>query len=420
MSNRNGDVPVAVPELVLPAGSLRKLRFALAYGADAVYVGAAGFSMRSDESSFTVDQLAMGVQDAQAQGKKVYVGINCMMQERDLDPLAEWLEATRHIPMDALIVSDLGAMSLVEERRPDLAIHVSTQMSTANSRAAGYLNQLGAKRVVLARECTLADAAMIARDGGAEVEIFVHGAMCVAVSGRCLLSAHLCGQSGSRGSCKHSCRWEWQLVEQKRPGESIPVFESERGTIFLGSTDLCLVEYIPDIVRSGVRAVKVEGRMKSEHYVAAVARVYRAALDAYAHDPDGYSYDPAWMTELESVSHRPFAPGFAFGYPGEQPEALQTHNQPVSTHDVVGYVESRSAALHTIAVKHPFKVDHMLSWIAPEWQGGEVRIAAITGQDHQPLERAHCGTTVQVRLSDGVQLPPFSILRRRKAVGASS
>ena len=411
-TNRS-DVPL--PELVLPAGNLRKLEMALAYGADAVYVGAAGFSMRPDGSSFGVEQLATGTEMAHAQGKRIYAGINCLMSESDLDPLAAWLKETRDVPVDAVIVADLGALALVKELRPDLSIHISTQMSTANSQAAAFLGKLGAKRIVLARECSLAEAGTIANDGQTEIEIFVHGAMCVAVSGRCLLSAHLCGHSGSKGACKHSCRWEWQLVEKKRPDESLPMIETERGTIFLGSTDLCLIEHIPELVQSGVQALKIEGRMNSEHYVAVVAQTYRAALDAYAKDPESYALDPTWMEDLDAVSHRPFAPGFAFGYPRERPESLQAHNRAASTHDVVGYVEACSEGLHRIAVKNPFEPGHELEWIAPGNLRGQTSIESITGPNGAPAVRAHGGTTVQARLADAACLAPLTILRRKKS-----
>ncbi len=400
-----------LPELVLPAGNMRKLQMALAYGADAAYVGAAGFSMRPDGSSFTIAQLREGVELAHNQSKRLFVGVNCLMAEGDLAPLSNWLEATRDIPMDALIIGDLGALSLVREHRPDLPIHISTQMSTANSRAAAFLGELGSRRVVLARECSLAGAAEIAAQSGVEVEVFVHGAMCVAISGRCLLSAHLCGQSGSKGACKHSCRWEWQLVEQKRPGEAFPIFETERGTIFLGSTDLCLIEHIPELVQSGVQALKVEGRMKSEHYVAAVARVYRKALDAYAADPDGYRFDAAWLTELEAVSHRPFATGFAFGYPEGQPESIQTHNRPVSTHDYLGYIERESGGVHRLLVKNPFAVGDILEWIAPNDTAGSVAVESIVDAAGEAIERSHCGTAIDVRFGQGTQLQEMTILR---------
>jgi len=386
---------------------------ALAYGADAVYVGAAGLSMRPDVSSFSVEDLAQGVALAHQAGKKCYVAANSLIGQEDLAPLEAWLEATRDIPMDAVILSDVGAIALTRTLRPELDLHISTQLSTANAAAARFWGESGAARVVLARECSLADAEQIARDSGVEVEVFVHGAMCMAVSGRCLLSAHLCGKSGSKGQCKQTCRWEWQLVESARPGEAFPVFETGRETIFLGSTDLCLIEHIPELVCSGVRALKVEGRMKSEYYVSAVARVYRAALDRYAAAPDGYELDPAWLRELDAVSHRPYAKGFAFGYPEQDPASLQAQNRPVSTCEILAFSEGEENGAITLSIKNPFDKGETVEWIAPGEAGGTVEVLAIKDETGKALPRALCGTTVQVCFS--TPLPAHAILRRRAA-----
>lgn len=411
-----------LPELLLPAGNLSKLRMAVAYGADAVYVGAAGFSMRPDEASFSVEALAQAVAIAHDAGRRLYVAVNTLLFDEDLDRLETWIKATRGLAFDAVIVSDPGALGLFRARRPELRLHISTQASTANRDTAAFWGAAGAARVVLARECTLAQAAAVARASGVEVEVFVHGAMCVAVSGRCLLSAHLCGRSGNRGACKHSCRWEWEVVERKRPGETFTVVETGRETIFFGSTDLCLVEHLPALARSGVRSLKVEGRMKSEYYVANVARVYRDALDRYARDPSGFSVDPLWMRELEAVSHRPYATGFAFGYPGDSPAGLQAHNRPESTYDVLGVVTGETRGVHAITVKNPFATGERVEWIAPGREGtdslrgtqGELDVAAITGAEGLPVDRALCGTDVAATFAAGRVLPRHAILRRRR------
>jgi len=336
---------MSIPELLMPAGSLSKVRVALAYGADAVYVGAPGLSMRPDDVTLDMDDLSEAVKLAHTAGRKLYVCVNTLMFEADLPLLAAWLQETRDLPFDALLVADPGALALAREHRPDVPVHISTQMSTANTAAASFWKSAGARRVVLARECSIADAATIAKEADVEVEMFVHGAMCMAISGRCLLSAHLCGKSGSKGECKHSCRWEWQLVEQKRPGEALPVYQTGRETFLMGSTDLCLLQHIPLLVQSGISSLKVEGRMKSEYYVATVARVYRVALDAYAADPEGYELDPALVAELDAVSHRPYDEGFAFGYPTNRPRKLQTENVLMTTHEMVAIVLGRPGAV---------------------------------------------------------------------------
>jgi len=402
---------VKIPELLMPAGNLSKLRMALAYGADSVYVGAAGLSMRPDEASFNVEDLALAVQITHEQGKRIYAGINTLMFGTDIDLLEEWITATMDIPLDAVIVSDVGAISLVKSMRPDLAIHISTQLSTTNTHAAEFWKNIGASRIVLARECSLSQVQEIAETSSAEIEIFVHGAMCMAISGRCLLSAYLCGHSGSQGDCKHSCRWEWQLVEAKRPDEAIPVFETGHETVFLGSTDLCLIEHIPAIVESKVTSLKVEGRMKSEYFVAAVARVYREALDRYAANPGSYETDPVWMEELQAVSHRPYATGFAFGNPSDL-KSIQTQNRTVTTCDILALVQGRHENLIRLAVRNPFSTGETIEWIGPGGAGGTVVLAEMQSEAGKPLAKAHCGTNIYA-LPD-TDLPDHAILRRRR------
>jgi putative protease len=403
------------PELLIPAGNMLKLKIALAYGADAVYVGAAGFSMRPDEAAFTVSELAEAVELAHKLGRRLYVGINSLAFGADLLALAEWLAETKNIAFDAMIVADPGVFTLVREKRPDVEVHISTQLSTANTLAARFWQDAGAARVVLAREATLADAAEIAA-AGVPVEVFVHGAMCVAVSGRCLLSAHLVGKSGNRGVCKHTCRWEWQLVEQKHAGSSVPIFETGKETIFLGSTDLCLLEHLPKLIEAQVASLKVEGRMKGEYYVGAVTRAYRAALDAYFADPAGYEFNRAWQAELESVSHRPYDVGFAFGYPEKNPERLQIHNSNEATHQIAALVLGSENGQMRMLTKNPFRVGEKLEWIGPEWSGGNVTISLIVGPDGRSREAAHCGTEVIVELSDRIELPDYAILRQERNV----
>ena len=401
-----------IPELLAPAGNLSKLRTALAYGADAVYVGATGFSMRPDKAAFAPDALAEAVTYTHAHKKKIYVAINTLMFEEEIDSLGQWLSDTAGIPFDAVIISDPGAMALVRKRRPGIPIHISTQASTANAAAAEFWKDAGASRVVLSRECTLDQASRIASNTDMEVEIFIHGAMCVAISGRCLLSAHLCGHSGSRGNCKHSCRWEWQLVEQKRPGESITVFENGRQTIFLGSKDLCLIEHIPHLLKSGVSSLKMEGRMKSEYYVATVTRVYRAALDRYAEAPRGYEIDSQWLRELDAVSHRPYCTGFAFGYPDENPDALQTHNFTVGTSQIHGLVAGVTGPIHTVSVKNRFSIGDQLEWIGPEMATGTVWVEKIRDESGTPLSVSQSGRNFKVSFWNEVSLPDFAILRK--------
>lgn len=402
-----------VPELVIPAGNPSKLHAALAYGADAVYVGAAGFSMRPDEASFGIEALREAVDIAHTYGRSIYVALNSLLFDEDLVEVRRWIDETASLDFDAIIISDPGLLMMLREMRPELPVHISTQASTSNTRAASFWKAAGARRVILARECSLEQAARVARDSGVDVEIFIHGAMCVAVSGRCLLSAHLCGHSGSRGDCKHSCRWEWQLVEEKRPGEALAAFETGRETIFLGSTDLCLLEHFPDVIQTGVSALKVEGRMKGEYYVAAVTRVYRDALDRYAENPDGFQVDPAWMEELQAVSHRPYATGFAFGYDPARANELQTGRRPLSTYEPLGYVTGENEQTYNVETKNPFSAGEEVEWIGPKMTGGRVVVTCIQDENGNNRERSHCGTLVAVTLESNTRLPRWTMLRRR-------
>lgn len=403
-----------LPELLAPAGSLDKLQAALAYGADAVYVGGQGLSMRPDSASFSVEDLARAVAETHRQGRRLYVAVNSLLMDDQLDALEAWVEATRDLPLDAVIVSDAGAVEILRTQRPDLRLHISTQQSTANPRAVAFWQRNGASRVVLARECTLEQTAAMARRAGIEIEIFVHGAMCVAYSGRCLLSAHLCGKNGSMGECKHACRWEWQLVEQQRPGQSLPVFETGRETIFLGSTDLCLIEHLPTLVQSGVASLKIEGRMKSAYHVANVTRVYRAALDRYAEDPKGWTCDPRWVEELESVSHRPYGTGFAFGYPPDRPDALQSNSRPISRCDLAALVlEQRPGGL-LVEAKSVMRPGDTLEWIGPGMTDGVLTVTGVADEQHQAREQTVAGYRAWVDLAGDAALPPHAMLRSRK------
>ncbi len=364
----------SIPELLLPAGTPQKLKAAIDYGADAVYAGVAGFSMRPDGAALTIEQFSEAATYVHARGKRIYAALNIMAFNSDLAEIRGWLRAMREIQLDALIVGDAGVFRLAREERPDLPIHISTQLGVANAESACFWRDGGAERVILAREATLKDAAEIREQAGIEVEVFVHGAMCVAVSGRCLLSAFMTGKSGSRGQCKHACRWEYQLVEEIRPHESMPIYETDRETVMLGSKDLCLIEYIPELVASGVTSIKVEGRMKSEYYVAVVARVYRDALDAYARDPENFCFQERWLKELDAVSHRPYDTGFAFGYTADDPARLQAENVYSMTRELAGIVEEDGK----IFVKNPFRSGDTLEWIAPGWQEGEIMIKEVT------------------------------------------
>ena len=398
-----------IPELLLPAGTISKLKAAIDYGADAVYAGVAGFSMRPDGATLSVDQFKEAVEYVHDRGKRIYAALNIMAFNSDLGEIKEWLRAIEGVDIDALIVGDVGVFRLARTERPDLNVHISTQMGVANTQSALFWKDAGASRVILAREATLEDAREIGQEANIEVEVFAHGAMCVAVSGRCLLSAFMTGKSGSRGQCKHACRWEYQLVEELRPNESIPIFETGRETVMLGSKDLCLIEHIPELVKSGVASIKVEGRMKSEYYVAVVARVYRDALDEYKKDPENFVFQEKWLEELDAVSHRPYDTGFAFGYSASNPAKLQAENIYSMTRELAGIVEEG----YKIFVKNPFRPGDTLEWIAPDWQSGEIVVKEVKSLTGASWECARPAEYASIEF-EGMQPPVGAMLRSIK------
>lgn len=313
-------------ELLAPAGDLEKLKAAVIYGADAVYFGGEMFSLRAGAGNLMIDEMREGIAFAHERGRRCYLALNIFAHNEDIEPLTAYLRSIRDLELDAFIISDPGVIDLVQEIIPDAEIHLSTQANMTNYRTAGFWNKMGVKRLVLARELTFDEIRGI-RDHipeGMELEAFVHGAMCISYSGRCLLSNFMIERDANRGMCAHPCRWKYSLVEEKRPGEYYPVEEDERGTYILNSRDLCMIEHIPELVESGIMSAKIEGRMKSVFYVATIVHAYRQAIDAYFDDPEHYCFDPAWLSELKKVSHREFTTGFYFDQPTNKDQNYQT------------------------------------------------------------------------------------------------
>jgi len=314
-----------MPELLSPAGNPEKLRAALAYGADAVYLAGQQFGMRSQAGNFTVPQLYEAVDLAHGMGKKVYLTLNTMPRTHEYPYLYKFLDDLRGCQLDAFIVADLGVMATVQEMLPDMEIHISTQASIISPAAACAYAALGAKRLVLARELQFHEIKAIkaALPQDVELEAFIHGSMCVSYSGRCLLANMMNGRDGNRGTCSQPCRWHYTLYEEKRPNFPIPIEQTELGTFFMSSRDMCMIEHIPELMESGIDSFKIEGRMKSAYYTAVVTNTYRMAMDAYTRDPANYKFDPDWMRELESVSHREYATGFYLDDPMKEPQLVQ-------------------------------------------------------------------------------------------------
>lgn len=326
-------------ELLAPAGTPEKLQTAFAYGADAAYLGGRAFGLRAFGGNFSHDEMRAAVKAAHAAGKKIYVTVNVFPHNEDIVALPDYLRFLADIRTDAVLVADLGVFMLCREIVPQLPLHISTQANNVNWRTVDAWKQLGARRVVLARELSRAEIREIRAHTDVELEMFVHGAMCISYSGRCLLSNYFTGRDANRGSCAQSCRWKYALVEESRPGAYYPIAEDERGTYIMNSKDLCLLPYLDEVIACGVDSLKIEGRMKSVHYVASVVRTYRMALDTCMTDAP-YRVQDAWLTELEKVSHRPYTTGFFFGKTTEKDQIYGTSTYAQSS-DFVGVVRGR-------------------------------------------------------------------------------
>lgn len=337
-------------ELLAPAGSMEKGKIALLYGADAIYLGGKSFGLRAFAANFDIPEITEIATFAHNLGKRVYVTVNIFPHNEDLLELPTYLQNLEKAGVDALLISDLGVWQTARRVVPHMELHVSTQANATNYATAEAWQELGATRVVLARELSLAEMKEISQHTDVELEAFVHGAMCISYSGRCLLSSYLTGRDGNRGSCAQICRWDFTLKEKNRPGQEFDIAEDERGTYIMNSKDLCLIDYIPQLVEAGICSLKIEGRMKSVHYVATVVSTYRKALDAYMANPACYQVLPQWKEELDKVSHRPYTTGFALHKPDENSQVYTTSSYEQSS-DFVGIVLAYDATTKRVTIE---------------------------------------------------------------------
>ncbi|MDD2309206.1 MAG: U32 family peptidase [Desulfuromonadaceae bacterium] len=353
------------PELLAPAGNMEKLKIAVHYGADAVYLGGQAFGLRNKADNFSVEEMASALDFCHTKGVKAYLTINSYPRNESLPELEEYLGQIAHLPFDAYIVADPGVIDAVRQLSPQRELHLSTQANTINWRSARFWQQQGVRRINLAREMSLDNIReTVAKVPEMEFEAFVHGALCISYSGRCLISSMLTGRDANQGECTHPCRWSYHLVEESRPGEYFPVVEDENGTFIFNSRDLCLLEHIPAIVASGVHALKIEGRMKGINYVASVLRVYRRAVDEYMADPAGWRCRPEWLEELAKLSHRGFTSGFLFGQPRDVGQEYRSAY--IRSHDFVGVVdEVQSDGRLLVSVRNRIKVGDLIEFIGP-------------------------------------------------------
>ncbi len=401
-------------ELLAPAGDLEKLKIAVLYGADAVYLGGRQFSLRAGAGNFDDQELLAGIEFAHRHQVKVYVAINIYAHNQDLDKLPAYLDFIAKAGADAVIASDPGVVDLVRNLQPQLAVHLSTQANTTNWASAALWKRLGVERIVLARELSLPEISEIASRVGIELESFVHGAMCMSYSGRCLLSNFMTGRDANGGDCAQSCRWRYHLVEEKRPGQYFPVEEDDRGTYFMSSKDLCLLEYVPQLAEAGISSYKIEGRMKSIHYLATVIKVYRQAIDAYRQDPVGYRVEPAWLEEIKKVSHREYTTGFLMGDQGQTATVERGASSYTRLAAFVGLVLDYDASTGRMIVeqRNNFRLGETLEVLTAK---GDNQIIVVhemyDGKTGEPLEVApHPQQIIHLPVKEPI--PPMSMLRR--------
>lgn len=401
------------PELLIPASSLEVLRTAVIFGADAVYIGGEAFGLRAKARNFSLAEMAEGIAFAHAHGVKVYVTANILAHNGDLAGAEEYFAELREMQpqqADALIISDPGMFTVARKVWPEVEIHISTQANNTNYQTYLFWWQLGAKRVVSARELSLAEIAEIRRRIPEEMEIesFVHGAMCISYSGRCLLSNYFTGRDANKGACTHPCRWKYAVVEETRPGEYLPVYENERGTYIFNSRDLCMIEYIPELAAAGIDSLKIEGRMKTALYVAAVARTYRRAIDDYFESEEKYRENMDWYrSEIAKCTYRQFTTGFYFGKPDENTQ-IYDNNTYVNEYIYLGSIEevadgakirpqspdaavpdggpAPGALLSRITQRNKFCVGDRIEIMKPDGRNVPAMVEAMYDGDLQPVE----------------------------------
>ena len=400
------------PELLAPAGNMEKLKMALLYGADAVYLGGKAFGLRAFGGNFTNEELQEAVDFAHKLGKKIYVTVNIFPHNSDIAKLPAYLTFLNEIKVDAILVADLGVFTLAKEYAPDVELHISTQANNTNWAAVNAWAELGASRVVLAREMSLEEIKEIREKCSVELEMFVHGAMCISYSGRCLMSNYLTGRDANRGSCAQPCRWNYALVEEKRPGQYLPVLEDERGTYIFNSKDMCLLPYLPDVIASGVDSLKIEGRMKSVHYAASVVKAYRQAIDSYFAAPEQFEVKKEWVEELDKVSHRAYTTGFYYGRPTEKDQIYGTSSY-TQTSDFVGLVldYDEKTGFATVEQRNNMKVGQEIEIFQPHLAGYRQILQEMYNDEGEAIQVApHPQQIVKIRMDKPVE--PYGILRR--------
>ena len=403
-------------ELLAPAGDMEKLKTAVRFGADAVYFGGEMFSLRAGAGNFSVPEIEEAMDWLHANNAKGYMTINIYPHNGDISPLRDYIGKIRHIPVDAFLVSDPGVMGLIREQIPDAEIHLSTQANTTNYLTARFWASQGVKRIVCAREMSLDEIRMMRDELPEDIEIesFVHGAMCISYSGRCLLSNFMAGRDANRGACTHPCRWKYALVEEQRPGQYYPIEEDGYGSYILNSRDLCMIDHIPDLAEAGVYSLKIEGRMKSMYYVATVVTAYRAAIDAYLSDPENYVFDSKWYDELCKASHREFTHGFYYNKPTDKDQNYLTSDY-TRDYSFIGLVREtdENTGLTTVEQRNKFSIGDTVEVFGPYTAYYEETINEMYDEEGNAVESApHPQQILRIRFK---RIPEEGfILRKRK------
>jgi putative protease len=414
-------------ELLVPASSLEVLKIAVIYGADAVYIGGEAFGLRAKAKNFSMEEMAEGIAFAHAHGVKVYVTANILAHNYDLEGVREYFEELDRMKPDrpdALIISDPGVLQIAKEVCPAIERHVSTQANNTNYGTFRFWYGQGAARVVTARELSLKEIKEIRENipDDLEIETFVHGAMCISYSGRCLLSNYFTGRDANKGACTHPCRWKYAVVEETRPGEYLPVYENERGTYIFNSKDLCMIEYIPDLIDAGIDSYKIEGRMKTALYVATVARTYRKAINDYLESPEKYERNMPWyMEQIKSCTYRQFTTGFFYGKPSEEAQIYDsnTYEKGYTYLGIVGSKcsEEQAAGMYCMEQRNKFSVGEEIEVMKPNGENIHATVRRMVDADGNEMDS--CPHPKQMFYVDlGMELDEYDILRREEEDGA--
>ncbi|MGN0163807.1 MAG: U32 family peptidase [Candidatus Ornithomonoglobus sp.] len=406
------------PELLAPGGSIEKLKTAIDYGADAVYIGGDAFSLRVAAENFSAEDMKEGLKYAHDRGRKVYLTANIIPHNCDIEQFESFIKEIRPLGFDAVLIADLGMFGMMRELAPEIPIHVSTQANNTNYKTALMWHKLGAERVVLGREMSFKEIAEFREQIPEELELeaFIHGAMCISYSGRCLLSNYMTGRDSNMGACAHPCRWNYALVEEKRPGEYFPVEENERGTFIFNSKDLCMIEHIPELVKSGITSLKIEGRVKTAFYVATVVGAYRREIDRYFEDPENYTFNRAELDELCKVSHRPYTTGFYFGKPGSDAQVYETSSY-IRDYELIGIVKAydEETGRMTVTQRNRFFEGDEIEILQPMKPVLTIRAEAMVNEEGEPITVApHPEQIVTMNVSEPVT--EGAMLRKKKNV----